>query len=338
MRKRVFLVALVLFLLLATMANQHVQNAAALLGGAKVLGSIPLWQLYNVLPAGIFAAGTCAAALGIGAEFWRALLPLCGARWTPKMPLSRLADAGLWCGWVTLAACITALVCVFPAAASDNATGFNDAEHYRLVLQIGGAAMILSRVLAVWLRERAALPIVVLTSATALVCGQFWCRALPISFLGITLLLPWAVLLLCHKGKLSVQQFYLTLAAAALALYGQAFPQTIGSYLHNTTDDAELTILNSLLLLGALLLSLVLRPLGLLHRILLQRLLGVLLLLCCLSPLWYLVAAGAVGAQIGDFRALSVGCFIVPLACVSGLIALRLWATAPQNQKEKQEN
>ena len=347
MRKRIFLVALLLFLLLATMANQHVQNAAALLGGGKVLGCIPLWQLYNVLPAGIFAAGASAAALGMGAEFWRALLPLCGAGWTPKMPLSRLADAGLWCGWVTLAACITALGCVFPWSTGApgaygpglSSTTFYDVENYQLVLQICGGATILSRILAVWLKERAALPIVLLVSAAALVCGQFWCQALPISFFGLTLLLPWAVLLLWIPGKLSPQQFYTTLAAMAIAIYGQLFSHTIGSYVIDAhpLDEAhifQLTTLNALLLPGCLLLSLGLRSFGLHRRAWLQRILGILVLLCCLQSLWQLVAAGAVGMDLRDSLPLSIGCYLVPLLCVSGLSALRLWVTAPQKIME----
>ncbi len=349
MRKRLFLVVLVLFLLPVTMTNQHLQNPAALLGGGKVLGSIPLWQLYNALPAGIFAAGACAVALGIGAEFWLALLPLCGASRTPKEPLSRLADAGLWCGWVTLAACATALVCVFPWAADatgksgESCTPFFDLKHYRLVLMIGGGAMILSRILAVWLREHAALPIIVLASGTALTCGQFWCRALPISYLGIALLLPWAALLLWQPGSIRRQQFYTTLAATAIALYSQAFPHTISSYVIRFPEPESLfpaahTTYNTLLLLGVLLLSLGLRPLGLLHRERMLRGLGALLLFCCLRPLWYLVAAGAVGTQLDAFFHLSVGCYVVVLVCVSGLVALRLWATAPQKKAEKQEN
>lgn len=349
MRKRLFLVVLVLFLLLVTMTNQHLQNPAALLGGGKVLGSIPLWQLYNTLPAGIFAAGACAVALGIGAELWLALLPLCGARWTPKEPLNRLADAGLWCGWVTLAACATALACVFPWAANapgdagGSCTSFFGLQHYRLVLMIGGGAMILSRLLAAWLREHAALPIVVLASGTALACGQFWCRALPISHLGIALLLPWAVLLLWQPGRLSRPQFYTTLAATAIALYSQAFPHTISSYVLRLPEPDSLfpaahTTFNTLLLLGVLLLSLSLRPLGLLHRERILRGVGALLLFCCLRSLWYLVAAGAVGTQLETFFHLSVGCYVVVLVCVSGLVALRLWATAPQKKAEKQEN
>lgn len=342
MKKRVFLTVLIFFLLLVTMANQHLQNPAALMGSGEVLGCIPLWQLYNVLPAGIFAAGVCAVALGMGAEFWRALLSLCGATWAPNARLSRLADAGLWCGWTTLAACITALGCIFPWSVGEpgaygpglTETTFFDIEHYRLVLIICGVVMILCRVLSLWLRERAALPIVVLVAASALVCGQFWCRALPVSYFGLALLLPWAALLLWGGDKLRPQQFYITIAALGMALYGVAFEPTIGSYVIDVTpiDDHYAFFqptLNALLLLGLLLLALILRPLGLLRRPMMQRLLGAAIILCCLRHLWHLVAAAAAGQRITELYSLSVGCYSVLLSCVIGLICLRLWVTRP---------
>ncbi|MBR2125442.1 MAG: hypothetical protein IJ943_01760 [Akkermansia sp.] len=344
-RKRLFLPLLVLFLLLITMANQHVQNTAALMGNARVLGSIPLWQLYNVLPAGIFAAGVSAVALGMGAEFWRALLPLCGAGWAPRGPLSRLADTGLWCGWVTLAACITALANVFPWSVGApgaygpglSETTFFDIEHYRLVLQIGGGCMILCRILALKLRERAALPIAVLVAGLALVCGQFWCRAQPISYFSLTLLLPWAVLLVWRPVNLCPQQFYMTVAAMAIALYGIGFSSTIGPYVIDSADLHDNTAENALLLLGVLLLSLTLRPV-VLRSAWMQRTVGLLLLFCSLYPIWELVASGAAGEQTADFRALSAGCYMVPLLCISGLVAMRLWVTAPEKSHEINEN
>lgn len=348
MKKRVFLIVLIFFLLLAAMANQHLQNPSALMGSGEVLGFIPLWQLYNVLPSGIFAAGVCAVALGMGAEFWRALLTLCGAGWSPSTRLSRLADAGLWCGWTTLAACLTALGSIFPWSVGApgaygpglSPTTFFDIEHYRLALIICGGVMILCRVLSLWLRERAALLIVVLVAASALVCGQFWCRALPVSYFGLTLLLPWAVLLLWGGSKLRPQQYYMTIAALGMALYGVAFEPTIGSYVIdvNPTDNHYAFFqptLNALILLGLLLIALALRPLGLLRRPLMQRILGAGIILCCLRHLWHLVAAAAVGQQITELHNLSVGCYTALLLCVGGLIFLRLWATHPIKTEEK---
>lgn len=350
-RKRVFLVLLVLFLLLATMANQHVQNPAALISNDKVLGFIPLWQLINVLPAGIFAAGVCAVAIGMGAEFWRALLPLCGARWLPAISLSRLADAGLWCGWVTLATCITSLGRVFPWSVGEpgaygpglTPTSFFDVEHYLLVLQICGAVMILTRILAMRLRQKAALPIVILTSAAALVCGQFWCRALPISYLSICLLLPWGCLLLWQPSKLSVPQLYMTIAALGVALYGLNFEHTIGRYVIDVSPpdiwySIHRSIINSALPLLALLLALLLRPLGIMHKAAVKRLLSLLILFCGLQAIWHLVAAGAVGTQITQQLPLSIACYVAPLLCVSGLFTLRLQVTSVHTFPEKQEN
>lgn len=332
MKKRVFLVALVLFLLLAAMANQHVQNAAALIGGGRILGFIPLWQLYNILPAGIFTAGVTVAALGMGAEFWRALLPLCGATRMPVHPLSRLADAGLWCGWVTLASCITALACVFPATEGDN--GVYAPDHQLPVLQVCGGGMILCRILAIWLRQKAALPIAVLCAAAALVCGQFWCRGQAIAFLSLALLLPWGTLLLWQPQQLRNPQFYLTIATLAMLLYGLSFAPTIDRYvLHRTA-----TALYALPVLGVLLLMLLLKPLGFMQRVPMQRGAGGLIILSALCPLWHLVAAPAAGKQIAEHTALSIGSYAVPLLCTACLITLRLWVTAPPKTEEKQEN
>lgn len=343
MRKRIFLTVLVLFLLLAAMANQHVQNAAALLGDAKVLGFIPLWQLYNVLPAGIFTAGAAAAALGMGAEMWRALLPLCGAGWAPVHPLNRLADAGLWCGWIALASCLMALGCVFPWSEGApgaygpglNATTFFSPAHYRYALLICGGGMVLCRILSTSLREKAALPIIILCAAAMLTCGQFWCRAQAISFLGIALLLPWGVLLLWKPGKLSPARFYITLAATAIALYALSFDTTIGQYVISV-DPADKgyihyqTGMNSLLPLAVLLLMLILKPLGFTQKKWMQRSLGTLILYSCLRALWYLTAAGAVGPRITEQLSLSIACYLAPLMFITLLIGLRLWATAPQ--------
>ncbi len=346
-RKRAFLTLLVLFLLLSTMANQQAQNPAALVGSARILGHIPLWKLHHVLPAGIFAAGVCAVSLGIGAEFWRALLPLCGAQWAPRTALNRLADAGLWCGWVPLAACITALGCVFPWSVGapgaygpgESATTFFDIEHYRLVLQIGGGGMILCRVLSHWLNERAALPIVILTAGIALVCGQFWCQAQPITYFCLALLMPWALLLIWHPGRLSPQQFYISIAATAIALYGVAFSHTIGGYVivpSGTSFHGNHLAISAGLIFTALLLSLVLRP-CLQRTAWLRFILGLTLLLSILYTIWHLVALGAVGEQTPELLLHSLGCYIVPLLSVSGLIAMRLYVTSAQKSPEINE-
>ena len=335
MNKRVFLILLVLFLLLVTMSNQHVQNSAALLGNGQVLGFIPLWQLYNILPAGIFAAGVCGAALGMGAEFWRALLMLCGATWAPRNTLDRLADAGLWCGWLTLAACISALGCIFPSsltpAATDNLTFFR-LEHYRLVLQISGGVMILCRWLSRSRGEWTALYITILTAATALVCGQYWCRTACISFFGIVLLLPWAVLM-CYPGHPSRQQYYISLTAIVIALYGLSFSPTISSYVFDIGPIRQ-SAFSPLLPLTTLLAALIFRPLGLRRKAWLQYSLGLLMLLSCLRPIWYIVVAGAADTLIDEHFALGIGCFLVPLFCVSGLFLLRLRATSPTKKQE----
>ena len=91
------------------------------------------------------------------------------------------------------------------------------------------------------------------------------------------------------------------------------------------------------LFLSYLLMSLTLRPV-VLRSAWMQRTVGLLLLFCSLYPIWELVASGAAGEQTADFRALSAGCYIVPLLCISGLVAMRLWVTAPEKSHEINEN
>ncbi|MBR3926113.1 MAG: hypothetical protein IKJ58_05050 [Akkermansia sp.] len=332
MKKRIFLVTLILFLLLATMANQHVQNPAALMGNSEVLGCIPLWRLHNALPAGIFAAGAAAAALGIGAEFWRALLPLCGAGWTPKLMLSRLADAGLWCGWVTLATCITALGCVFPDSVNTLEPMYDNSA-YLLVLQLCGAAMITCRLLAIWLRGKAALPICLLSAAAGLVCGQYWWQGGAIGFFSTALLLPWAFLLLLPgKGDdVAPAQLWMSFAALCIALYGAAFAPTISMYTGAVPADSA--ALTAPAYLGcALLLLLLIRPSR--KNALIRRTSGVLILLSTLYTLWIRQAEGALGARFNETSLLNLGCFCIALFCITGLIILRIWVTSPPKTQE----
>lgn len=332
MKKRLFLILFVLFLLLATMGKQHVQNPAALVGGDKVLGFIPLWELYNILPAGLFAAGVSAAALGMGAEFWRALLPLCGATRVPLPALSRMADAGLWCGWLTLAVCIKNQSNIFPGI-SEQGTGMYSEQAYELVLQIGGLCMVLCRILALRLKEKAALPIVILSAATALVCGQYWCREQAIGFLTLSLLLPWGLLLLWRPTHLSSQLFYMTLTALGMTIYGLSFAPTISNYVPADSIGPS-TATSAILPTIVLLLMLLLKPLGFTQKARQQQVTGLFILTCVLLPLWYLVATGTAGAQLAERLPLVIACYLVPLFCLSGLIALRLWATAPPQNKE----
>lgn len=333
MKKRLFLILFVLFLLLATMGKQHVQNPAALMGSGKVLGFIPLWELCNILPAGLFAAGVSAAALGMGAELWRALLPLCGATRVPLPALGRLADAGLWCGWLTLAVCIKNQSNIFPGI-SEHDTGMYSERAYELVLQIGGLCMVLCRILALRLKERAALPIVIISAATALVCGQYWCREQAIEFLTLALLLPWGLLLLWQPSHLSSQQFYITLTALGMAIYGLSFAPTISNYIPADTIAAPTTAMNAILPTIVLLLMLLLKPLGFMQKARQQQTMGLFILICVLLPLWYLVATGAAEAQLTERLPLVIACYLVPLCCLSGLISLRLWATSPPQKEE----
>jgi len=219
--KRAFLLLLLLTLLLLATLLQAVQEATVFHGG-KLWGTIPLWQLRHALPCGLFAAGALMVSIGVGAQFWRELLPLCGARWTPEDFLFRLCSCGLWCGWLLLAICTTALPDIFPGAGKEG-NGLFSREHY-LLLQAGILPMAFCHALRGAWRKRLALLIVMISAGTALACGLMWWHDRPMDFLVLSLLSPLALILLLPDRQTPGRPsgigwlFVTSLALAAYAL------------------------------------------------------------------------------------------------------------------------
>lgn len=217
--KRAFLLLLLLTLLLLATLLQTVQEATVFHGGS-LWGTIPLWQLRHALPCGLFAAGTLMVSIGVGAQFWRELLPLCGAQWTPEDFLFRLCSCGLWCGWLLLAICTTALPDIFPGAGKEG-DGLFSREHY-LLLQVGILPMAFCHALRGAWRARLALVTVMLSAGTALACGLLWWHDRPMDFLALSLLSPLALILLLTGCQTPVRRFglgWLFVTSLALAAY-----------------------------------------------------------------------------------------------------------------------
>lgn len=228
--KRLFLILLVFFNLIVATTVQHTINAP-IITPDKVLGSIHVHELVFALPSAIYAAGLLIAACGIGAEFWRAVLPLCGAGWIPQEHLRRIANAGLWCGWLTLGCCAMALNYIFPQLFPNPAASYSTTD-YTLMLAGGFIAMLAAKLLNTYIPKQGALIAALLCAAVALMIGQFWWNGLPIDFMAMAILLPTALLLCTPDKKLPLEApiCRLHITALALALYATAFSQLIISY------------------------------------------------------------------------------------------------------------
>ncbi len=213
--KRAFLLLLLLTLLLLATLLQQVREATVFHSG-RLWGTIPLWQLRHALPCGLFAVGTLMVSIGVGAQFWRGLLPLCGAKETPQDALFRLCSCGLWCGWLLLAICTPALPDIFPEAGKEGG-GLFSREHY-LLLQAGILPMAFCHALRGAWRERLALFSVMVSAGTALACGLMWWHDRPMDFLALSLLCPLALILLLPGRQAPGWLFVTSLALAAYAL------------------------------------------------------------------------------------------------------------------------
>lgn len=339
--KRAFLVLLVLFALLAATSIQHTLGTPPTDTG-KMLGLVPVYDMVFALPTAIFAAGLAVVALGLGAEFWRAILPLCGADWVPTRRLNLLADAGLWCGWVTLGTCYAALPCIFPwlGMPSPNSSSLYSAENYRLLLLIGLGTMIAVRLFNTYLPYRKGTLAMLMSAAVGLMAGQFWWNGLPIDFVALALLLPLGVILLLPAGgQTSNTPFvWLTITALALSLYATGFSQLIISYPTGPTLFSEGWMelklwANSLLLLP--LIALLIPALRQKHAV--QRTVGAMSILSVLLYNWGALAAPVDSTLQGNLPLLPAATtYAITLLCLCGLLILRLRCHG--QPKENQQN
>ncbi len=300
MTRRFFLIALVLFLLLVNAAFTQVINATVFTQG-EMLGLIPYWELKESLPCGLFAAAAFTIATGLGAQFWRGLLPVCGAGpWVPVPRLSQLATAGLWCGWPLLASCMVAASYLFPWAVSgEGIAGTLFTRQNLFILLYGGLALVaVVQCLHGWLGRRAGLAGALLAAAVALACGQLWWQGHALDFLALALVAPLALaLLLPHEEEARRPLAWLLVAALALATYACGSQFLMVAYLPAGTEVLPMAqgawgqlSAACALLAPVLALALTLLP-PLRHKASLLRSIAALALLLSLAYAWLLLAA-----------------------------------------------
>lgn len=325
--KRAFLILLLFFALLAATAIQHTLSSTPLSTG-KMLGLVPVTDMVFALPAGIFAAGLIGIALGLGAEFWRAMLPLCGADWVPTRRFNAMADAGLWCGWVTVGACYTALPCIFPWLSLNNTATLYNAEHYRLLLFICLGSMIAARLFNTYLPRRHGILATFICAAVGLAAGQCWWNGLPIDFVALALLLPVSVILcLPAQAEAANSPFtWLCILALALSLYATGFSQLIVNYPTGPINMSEGWLAlkftaNSLQVIALLLLLIpVLR-----RNLYMQMLAGGCALGSVLLYNWYAIASPLDAVLLNNLPlAPAYVVYSVTLLCLCGLLTIRI--------------
>ena len=326
--KRAFLVLLLFFILLCATGIQHTL-AAPILSNDKMPGGVSLNEMLHALPTGIFAAGALVAAMGIGAEFWRALLPLCGADWAPTRRFALLADASLWCGWLTLGTCINAQFCIFPATFIPGAESLYSVENYRMLLLISCGTMICARLFNTYIPRRHGIFIVLLCAATAMAAGQFWWNGMPIDFLTISLLLPICAILLipAHKELAAIPFAWLCLVALALVIYATGFSHLIISYPTTSTEMSSgwlSTKFAANTIFPICLIALLIPQLRKCRYI--QQFVGAAGLLACILYNWAAFAAPLDNALGGQLPCLPAGIvYTITLLCLSALLILRLF-------------
>lgn len=207
--RRYSLVLLVLFLLII---NTLMQQATE----ANPLTHPGMWALRHSLPAGVAGAALFIAALGMGAQLWRGILPLCSKGWSNQRAWSYMTVCGLWCGWIPLL-CALAFYPEGSAGPSHWLIGgfivlvvcrmLNLVCHYTLVGLLTG----------------------LLTAAVAVLCGQMLWPTTPLDILVMGLSSSTALLLLVEKEP-ARQQVWLMSAALIFCAYTAAFGYMLAFY------------------------------------------------------------------------------------------------------------
>lgn len=220
MRRRLFIFGLMLLIFVYTLFISQVNENIMILNTDLYLGLVGYEKLWRTFPTSVLAVASCVVAVGIGAQFWRALLPLCRATWCPTGRLSRWGDLGLWCGWPFFALAYGWAVNVFPYAS--DATSSALFSRTGLLLQcLAGIGLLVGCRLATYYGGRnIGFAVVPAVAAVALSCGLMWWGEQAVAFLGIAIAMPPALLILFgggndHKSALAM----LLLAGLALAAY-----------------------------------------------------------------------------------------------------------------------
>ena len=209
--------ALVILVLIIILVNTLMHRAA----WASPLDDAELWKLRHVLPAGVVGAALCLALIGMGAQIWRGILPLCGAEWSPQRAWSYMTVCGLWSGWIPLLCALT----FYPLSAGMEAPGAPPQ------LLIGGfIVLILCRLLSLACRIPAVgLLTALITAAVALLCGHELCPQAPLFVLVAGLCSAPALHMLTER-EIAPPFVWLTVAALFFCAYAAAFGSLLALY------------------------------------------------------------------------------------------------------------
>lgn len=200
--RRYPLLFLILIILIGNTLMQQV-------GYADPLTQADKWELRHALPAGVAAAALCLAALGMGAQIWRGILPLCSTDWSPQRSWSYMTVIGLWCGWMPLLCALA----YYPEAGAGPSRWL-----------IGGFAVLIAcRMLSILSRNRlVGLLYGLITAAAAVLCGQILWKDTPLDVMVMGMTAAPALELLRERTPAS-QLVWLTSAALFFCAYTAAF-------------------------------------------------------------------------------------------------------------------
>lgn len=222
---RSILLLVVLITLLLNILMQRVVEA-------NPLTHPTLWELRHALPAGVTAATLFITALGMGAQMWRGILPLCRVEWTPQRRWSYFTVGAMWCGLLPLLCALA----YYPAAEAGTSPSPWAATGW---LVAGGAAYIACRVITlVWKRRLAWLAAALGTAAVAVLFGQKLWPATPLDVLVVGLASAASLELLCEREP-SQQLVWLMSAAVFFCAYTAAFGYMLAFYPPGETAPAS---------------------------------------------------------------------------------------------------
>lgn len=233
MKRRLFLLLLVFVLILVNALLTKLMDTS-ILSNAELMGLVPVWQLQIPLVLGLFGAASLAAALGIGALFWAALLPTCGAGWTPQRTLLQTSHGSAWCAWPLIACCCTALAAfVFPWMQRADLPGSIDGRI--LFMAHAGIGLIIMLAVRIMLLKHPGtemrLLAVFLCAGLALSCGLIWWWGQALAFLSIALAGALALALLAPQTPSARSRLALLLGVSlAICVYVIGFGNMMTGY------------------------------------------------------------------------------------------------------------
>lgn len=197
--------SLLLLVLIILILNTVMQQFAY----ANPLVHPDMWALRHALPAGVAAAALCLAALGMGAQVWRGILPLCSTDWSPRRAWSYMSVLGMWCGWIPLLCALA----YYPEAGSGPS---------RWLIGCFVALIAASMLNTLYRQKLVGLLCGLITAAAAIICGQMLWVDTPLDVLVVGLAAAPALELLRERTP-ARQLVWLMSAALFFCAYTAAF-------------------------------------------------------------------------------------------------------------------